>query len=125
MKRPAWKSLISSIGFAVVLAAGCGEKEAPNVKQSRVLAAENMQLQKELDRSNQRFENLKEQYDKELEKQNKLLEECKRERDQWKTKARQNVRDQAASLVDPLMEEITRLREENKKLTEQLEELKK
>ena len=84
-----------------------------------------MQLQKELDSSKARFENLKEQYDKELEKRQKLLEKCQQERDEWKAKSKLNIREQAKSLVDPLMEEIARLREENKKLAAQLQELKK
>jgi len=125
MKIPTWKSLAVAVGCALMLIAGCGEKDAPNVKQSRTIAAENMELKKELDRSEARFENLKKQYDKELEKQRKLLEECRQERDEWKAKSKQNIREQAKSLVEPLMEEITRLREENRKLTAQLEELKK
>ncbi len=125
MKKPAWKAFATTIGFALVLIAGCGEKEPPTVKQSRVIAADNMQLKKDLDRSNARFENMKDQYEKELEKQRELFKECKKERDQWRVKSRRNVRDQAQSLVDPLMSEITRLREANKKLTAQLEVLKK
>jgi len=121
----AWKSLVISIGFGVLLIAGCGQKEAPSVKQSRAIAAENMELQKQLDRSHARIENLKEQYDEELEKRQKLLEECQQEKDQWKAKSRQSVRDQAESLVDPLMKEITRLRDENARLEAQIEELNK
>ncbi len=125
MKKPAWKAFATTIGFALVLIAGCGEKEPPSVKQSRVIAADNMQLRKDLERSNARFENMKDQYEKELEKQRESLKECEKERDQWRVKSRRNVRDQAQSLVDPLMAEITRLREANKKLTAQLEVLKK
>ena len=105
--------------------AGCGEKEPPTVKQSRAIAAENIELEKELDRRDARIENLEKQYEKELEKLRKQLKQCERQRDEWKIKSKQNVREQAKSLVDPLMEEITRLREANRKLTAQLEELKK
>ena len=125
MKKPAWKSLVISIGLGVLLIAGCGQKEAPSVKQSRAIAAENMELHKQLDRSHARIENLKEQYDQELEKQQKLLEKCQQERDQWKAKSQRNVREQATKIVDPLMQEITRLREENKKLNAQIEEPQK
>jgi hypothetical protein len=125
MNKPIWKSLVTTIGFALVLIAGCGEKEPPSVKQSRTIAAENIELRKELDRREARIENLREQYDKELEKQRKLLEKCQQERDQWKAKSKQNVRGQAESLVDPLMKEITRLREENAGLRARLEESQK
>ena len=121
MKKPAWKSLVVLIGFAVALIAGCGEKEAPSVKQSRAIAAENIELEKELDRSNARIENIKKQYDKEFEKQQKLLEQCRREREQWKEKSKQNVRAQVKGVADSLMADNTRLREENAKLKAQIE----
>ena len=117
--------LILLCTYALFLIAGCGEKEAPSVRQSQAIAAENIELEKELDRSRARFENLKDQYDKELERQSKLLVKCKQERDEWKAKSKQNVREQAKSLVDPLMEEITRLREENTRLRAELEESQK
>ena len=111
--------------YALFLIAGCGEKEPPTVKQSRAIAAENIELEKELDRRDARIENLEKQYKKELDKLRKQLKECERQRDEWKMKSKQNVREQAKSLVDPLMEEITRLREANRELTAELEELKK
>ena len=125
MKKPAWKALVITIGFAVVLISGCGEKEAPSVKQSRAIAAENIELQKQLDRSNARIENLKELYEKELDKQQKLLEKSNRERDQWKAKSQQNVRNQVKGVVDSVMADNTKLREENAILKAQLEESQK
>ncbi|MHC4120600.1 MAG: hypothetical protein ACYSWO_24155 [Planctomycetota bacterium] len=125
MKKMVWKSTLASICFAVVLIAGCGEKEAPSVKQSRAIAAENIELQKELNRSNARIEETKRQYDKELEKQRQLLEKCQREREQWREKSRQNVRDQVKDVLDPVMADNARLRAENAKLKAQLETLEK
>ena len=121
MKETAWKSLVISIGFAFVLIAGCGEKEAPSVKQSRAIAAENIELQRQLDRSNARIENLKKQYDKESEKREKLLKKCQQELEEWKAKSRQNVRDQVKGVLDSVMADNTRLREENAKLKAQIE----
>ncbi|TKJ39429.1 MAG: hypothetical protein CEE38_01440 [Planctomycetes bacterium B3_Pla] len=120
MKKPAWKALFITIGLGVLLIAGCGEKEPPSVKQSRVIAAENIELKKQLNRSNARIENLKEQYDKELDKKHKLLVKCKQERDQWKAKSQQNVRDQVKDVLDTVMAENTRLREENAILKSQI-----
>lgn len=117
--------MIISIGLGAVLIAGCGQKEAPSVKQSRAIAAENMELQKQLDRSQARIENFKEQYDEELEKQQRLLEKCQQERDQWKAKSRQSVRDQVKSVLDSVMADNTRLREENAILKAQIEGLQK
>ena len=116
----AWKALFITIGLGVLLIAGCGEKEPPSVKQSRVIAAENIELKKQLDRSNARIENLKEQYDKELDKQQKLLKKCKQERDQWKAKSQQNVRDQVKDVLDTVMAENAKLHEENAILKAQI-----
>ena len=125
MKKTAWKSLVVSIGFAVVLIGGCGETEAPSVRQSRAIAAENIELQKELDRSNARIENIKKQYDKELDKRQNLLEKCQQEREQWKEKSKRNVRDQVKGVADSVMADNTRLREENAMLKAQIEKDKK
>jgi hypothetical protein len=125
MKEPAWKSLVITIGLGVLSIAGCGEKEAPSVRQSRAIAAENIQLQKDLDRSNARIDNIKKQYDKELERQQKLLEKCQKEREDLREKSRQNVRDQVKGVFDSVMVDNTRLREENAMLKAQIEKDKK
>ena len=121
MKKTAWKLLVVSIGFAVVSIAGCGEKEAPSVRQRRAIAAENIELQKKLDRSSARTEEIKKQYDKELERQQKLLEKCQKEREDLREKSRQNVRDQVKGVFDTVMADNTRLREENAMLKAQIE----
>ncbi len=125
MKKSAWKALVVSIGLVAVLIAGCGEKEAPSVRQSRAIAAENIELQRALDRSNARIENLKEQYDKELDKQRRLLKKCQQEREEWREKSQRNVRDQVKGVLDSVMADNTRLREENTKLRAQVEGLQK
>ena len=112
---------MASICFAALLISGCGEKEPPSVRQSRAIAAENMELKKQLQRSEDRVEEVKNQYAEELEKQRKLLEKCQTERDQWQEKARRNVRDQVKDVFDSVMAENTRLREENASLREQLQ----
>ncbi len=121
MKKPAWKSLVVSIGFVLVLLAGCGEKEAPSVRQSRTIAAENIELKKQLKSTNARAEEIKKQYDKELDKQRKLLKKCQQEREDWREKSRQNVRDQVEGVLDSVMAENKRLREENAILQERIE----
>ena len=125
MKKPARKALFMAIGVAVMLIAGCGEKEPPSVKKSRTIAAENIELRKQSDNRSKNIEKLREQHDKEIKKQEKLLAECRREIETWKKKSKQNIRRQAESVVDRLMEEIAKLRGENEKLKAQIEELQK
>ncbi len=64
-------------------------------------------------------------YEKEFDKQQKLLEKSDRERDQWKAKSQQNVRNQVKGVVDSVMADNTKLREENAILKAQIEESQK
>ena len=125
MGKTARKALVTAIGLAVVLVAGCGEKEPPSVKKSRAIAAESIELKKQLDRSNTEIERLKARHDKEMKNQQTLLEKCRLEKQTWKEKSQQNVRNQVKDVLDTVMAENTKLREENEKLKAQIEKLQK
>jgi uncharacterized protein YlxW (UPF0749 family) len=125
MKVPARKTFVLVIGIAMVLTIGCGPQEPPNVKKSRAIAAENIELRKELDRRNKEIETLKAQHGKELDEQKKLLAECLKEKEAWQNKSRQNIRSQVKGVLDTVLEENAKLREENAKLKAQIEELQK
>jgi hypothetical protein len=132
MKVPARKMLVLVAGIAVVLTIGCGPKEPPSIKKSRAIAAENIELRKELDRRSREIETLKEQHGKKLDEQKKLLAECLQEKEDWQNKSRQNIRNQVKGVLDTVLEENTKLREstgrltaENTRLKAQIEELQK
>jgi DNA repair exonuclease SbcCD ATPase subunit len=126
MKGPARKAFVLVIGATVMLIGGCGgQQEPPNVKKSRVIAAENMELRKQLEQRSKEIETLKERNSEEIKKQEELLAACQQEKETWKKKAQQNIRDQVKGVLDPVMEEISKLREENKRLQAQIEELQK
>jgi regulator of replication initiation timing len=126
MKRPALKAFVLVIVFAVVLMGGCGgQNEPPDVKKSRAIAAENIELKKQLAQSSKEIEKLKVQHGKELDEQNKLLQTCLQEKENLKTKSRQNVRDQVKGVLDTVLEENKKLRDENTRLKAQIEELQK
>jgi len=107
-----------------MLIAGCGEQEPPSMKKSRLIAVENMRLQKELEQLNKEIERLRERHNREIKKQEKLFAECLREKESWKQKARQNVRKQVEGVFDTVMEQNAKLRQENEKLKEQIEKLR-
>ena len=111
--------------YSLFLIAGCNEPKSPDFKQTRAIAAENIELRKELSRQDARFANLKKQYDKEVEKVRDQLEKCKKERDEWKTQAKNNVREQVQGVLDSVMADNALLRKENDRLRAQLEELQK
>ena len=126
MKRPAWKALIVLIGAAMALIGGCaGQQVSSDVKQSRTLAAENIELKKQLHQCKEELETLEARHREELDKQKEQLATCRKDQEIWKQKAQQNVRDQVKDVLDAVMEDNTRLREENKELKTQIEKLQK
>jgi hypothetical protein len=125
MKRPDRKAFVLTLIFAVMLTAGCGPQEPPSVKKSRAIAAENIELRKELDRRSKEIETLKAQHSKEINEQKELLQTCLQEKEAWKKKSRQNIRNQVKGVLDTVLEENKILREENAKLKAQIEELQK
>ena len=110
---------------ALMLIGGCGQPDSPNVKKCRVIAAENIELKKELAKSYKEIELLKAQYSKKINEQREQLQKCLQEKEQLKEKSRQNVRDQVKDVLDTVLEENKKLREENAKLKAQIEELQK
>jgi hypothetical protein len=130
MKDSAWANKLPILLLllwicAIVLTAGCGPQQPPNVKKARAIAAENIELRKELERRDNQLKTLKEQYGEELEAQKKRLKTCLQEKEELKEKSRQNIRDQVKGVLDPVLEDNRKLREENTKLKAQIEELQK
>jgi hypothetical protein len=118
-------ALVLLCSCALVLTVGCGPQQPPNVKRARAIAAENIELRKELDRLNKKIEMLEDQYGKELKAQKKILQKCLKEKEDLKEKSRQNVRVQVKGVLDTVLEENKKLREENTRLKAQIEELQK
>ena len=125
MKGQARKVFVIAIGFVAMLLAGCGQKEPPDVKQSRAIAAENIELRKQVERLNQEIDRLKERHEKDIKEQQKLLAQCQQDKESWKKKAQQNIRSQIEPVLDAVMDETAKLREENTKLKAQIEQLQK
>ncbi|MHC4509653.1 MAG: hypothetical protein ACYTAO_11950 [Planctomycetota bacterium] len=125
MKGPAQKIFVLVVGVAVMLIGGCGGQEPPSVKKSRAIAAENIELRKQLEQRGEEIEKLKARHGEEVKKQQNLLEKCEQEKQTWKTKAQQNIREQVKGVLDAVVEENVRLREENQALKAQIEELQK
>ncbi len=123
MKRSALKIFVLTVCVVVMSIAGCGEQELPSVKKSRLIAVENMRLEKELGQRSKEIERLNELHNKEIKKQEKLLAKCVQEKEGWKQKARQNVRNQVKDVFDAVMEQNAKLRDENEKLKAQIEKL--
>ncbi|MGB2865156.1 MAG: hypothetical protein WBC05_17640 [Sedimentisphaerales bacterium] len=126
MKRPDREAFVLVVIVAVMLIGGCsGQNEPPGVKKSRTIAAENIELRKQLAQSSKEIEKLKEQHGKEIDEQKKLLQTCLQEKEVWKNKSQQNIRSQVKGVLDTVLQENKKLREENARLNAQIEELQK
>ena len=124
MNRPFFKASVITIAIAVMLTAGCGPQEPPSVKKSRTIAAENIELKKQLAKSNKEIEMLKAQYRKKINEQKEQLQKCLKEKEALKEKSRQNIRTQVKGVLDTVLEENRTLREQNAKFQAQIEELR-
>jgi septal ring factor EnvC (AmiA/AmiB activator) len=118
-------ALVLLCSLTLILTGGCGPQVPQSVKRSRTIAAENIELRKALDRRNKEIETLKTQYGEKIDEQREQLRKCLQEKEQLKEKSRQNVRNQVSSVLDTVMQENKKLREENARLKAQIEKLQK
>ena len=124
MNGPFFKASVIIIAIAVMLTTGCGPQEPPSVKKSRTIAAENIGLKKQLAKSNKEIEILKAQHRKKIGEQKEQLQKCLQEKETLREKSRQNIRKQVKGVLDTVLEENRKLREQNAKLKAQIEELR-
>ena len=128
MKGITQKMVVLAVGAIVVmLIASCQESATggpTDAKQSRVIAAENMGLRKELEGCRKQIERLKDLHSKELKRQEELLAKCEEEKGLLAKKADENIKEQVGDVSAVLLEENTKLREENENLKAQVEKLK-
>jgi superfamily II RNA helicase len=126
MERNILKMFVLAAGIVVVmLIVGCEEQQQqPSTKMARVVAAENIQLKKDLQQRDSEIEKLKEQRSDELEKQKGLLAECQKEIEVLQEQLAGRFEDQINNIMRDMTEENKNLREENESLKAQIEALK-
>ena len=114
------------IAFVIfIISTGCKAPQTPSEKQSRLIAAENMELQKQIEQLKTQIEVLKAQQEKELEEQKQLLTKANEEIEAWKEKSQQNVREQVQGVLDTLIQQNSDLSTEIEKLKSELENQRK
>jgi hypothetical protein len=128
MKGTAQKVFILAVGVIVfVLIAGCQESATggpTDAKKSRLIAAENLELKKELASRDKEIARLKELHSKEIKRQEGLLAKCQEEKKLWQDRADENIKEQVGEISGVIMEQNSKLREENENLKAQAENLK-
>jgi DNA repair exonuclease SbcCD ATPase subunit len=91
---------------------GCNEENLSDTRRHRLIADENIQLKKQLERCNT-----------EIEKQKQMRDECAQENKELKNKLQENFDDLVGAVVDALTEENQRLLEKKGELEEQIKGL--
>jgi phage shock protein A len=123
MKRPVQGVIISV--FAVLVAVGgggCYQQQSQGIKRTKLIAAENMRLKKELTELEEEIKRLKRLHQEQLvEKQNRL-NQCQKEKQAWQEKAQKNIQNQVTDVLDVVMGDIKKLRQENEKLKAMFEQ---
>lgn len=114
MEKLALKSLILAVAvvFAVSVA-GCGEQNEVVTEKHRLIAAENIELQRQL-----------EQRDREIKEQKELLEKSLEEKRVLEEEANKHLEEVLGSLLKDFGDNV-KLQEESKKLKGEVEELQK
>jgi seryl-tRNA synthetase len=114
MKQTVLKTVFLAIcvSFFVILTCGCEEEVTTSEKKSRLIAAENIELQKQLASR-----------DKEIERLKSALENCNAEKEEQKQKMSKEM-DSMGDYIMKAFAENVQLKEENEQLKKQIEELK-
>ena len=117
------KILIIVFLAALIVSTGCQEAQTPSEKQSRIVAARNIELQKQLAARDKDIENLKVQYAARLGLEQKKLADCKKKTDACQEQLKQNRAEEMDDMLVPTLNKLAELRDENEKLKARIKEL--
>jgi methyl-accepting chemotaxis protein len=124
MKSLANEALVLGIMIVTIWITGCAQPDAQSIKMSRVVAAENLQLKEDLRKKDWEIKNLKEQYKEQVGNLENLVADYKEQINVLEEKSRQNIRSQVKEVLDIVLEQNAKLRQENDSLKAQIEKLK-
>ncbi|OHB57771.1 MAG: hypothetical protein A2173_00070 [Planctomycetes bacterium RBG_13_44_8b] len=117
--------LLAACVTIVILGIGCQEEELSSDKTSRVIAAENIRLKKEVKKRDEMIERLEKQHEQKLQRQEELLAKYAKQKEVLEKQLQQGVENQIDDVLANVIEENAKLRDEIKKLAAELEKLTK
>lgn len=124
MKRPVKGIIISAIIVLIAIAgAGCYQQQSQGTKRTKLIAAENMRLKKELAELEKEIERLKQLHQEQLIEKQSRLNQCQKEKQAWQQKSQKNIQNQVTGVLDVIMGDIKKLRQENERLKAMFEQL--
>jgi len=124
MRRPLHKTLILVFAISIICAAGCQEAEKPSEKKARVIAARNMELEKQVTERDKQIDNLKTQHTAKLGAEQKKLADCQKQTADCKQQLKQGMEEKVNEVLTAAIEETAKLHAENTKLKAEIAELK-
>ena len=110
---------------AMLVFAGCQQpQEAPNQQQARLLAAQNADLQKQLEARQAEIKVMQEKHTKELRLRDQELIRCKVRIDALQQEIKKGIDQRVQTITARVLDENTNLRQEIEKLKAEIEKLK-
>ncbi len=111
---------------AMMVFAGCQQpaQEAPSQQQARLLAAQNADLQKQLEARQAEIRVLHEKYTKELRLRDQELIRCKVRIDALQQEIKKGIDQRVGTITARVLDENAKLRQENEQLKAEIEKLK-
>ena len=117
--RTAWAAKLPILLVVLILAGGCHRDRTPGEKQARLIAAENMQLEKQLTRQQVEIDKLKAQHARDIKKLEDQLAAYQRRNERLQQDIDKGIAERADSVTATVLAENARLRAEIERLREQ------
>jgi outer membrane murein-binding lipoprotein Lpp len=118
---------ILTIAITTMLLAGCQQpqpQEAPHQQQARLLAAQNADLQRQLQARQAEIKIMEEKYTRELRRRDQELIRCKVRIDALQQEIKKGTDQRVGTITARVLDENAKLRQEIERLKAQIEELK-
>ena len=116
---------IMAVTVATVLLTGCQQsQEAPNQQQARLLAAQNADLQKQLEARQAEIKVMQEKHTRELRLRDQELIRCKVRIDALQQEIKKGIDQRVGTITARVLDENAKLRQEIEQLKAEIEKLK-
>jgi chromosome segregation ATPase len=112
------------VGLMLGLGSGCRQETTPEAKQARLIAAESMQLRKQLADCDAEMEKLKARHAKEIEQRQTQLEACQQRVEALQKDLEKGVAARVESVMATVMDENAKLRKEVEALRAEIKTLR-
>ena len=123
MRRPVHKTLALLFLTALICSAGCQEAQTPSDKQSRLIAAQTIELEKQVAARDKKIRNLEAQYAARIGLEKNKLAACQKQTADCKEELRESMAKKLDEMLVPTLNEVAKLRSENEKLRAKIAEL--